>query len=244
LAVTVTAWLTASCFVILEFFGGPLVILGRFSQELTATDAGGQAVAEGSGLNANDLFGLRGLMAIFLHCPSCVHKIKVRDELAGRKVKCPECGKVIAVPAADEDEARRRKRPAAVEDDDEPPKRRSAVDEDADEGPPSKKKVKSLLSTDVNTLNNAFKNFDVTRFTIVGWLLFVIAVGLGFLAIFIVEANYERWFGPMEVRGGRSYYYWIPYAIAAAVSSLGTYFGLWGILHLAGVTVIRPKKKD
>src|SRR5437868_6904629 len=36
-------------------------------------------------------------MAIALTCPSCARELKVKDELAGRKIKCPKCGKVIAV---------------------------------------------------------------------------------------------------------------------------------------------------
>src|SRR4051812_10676226 len=33
-------------------------------------------------------------------CPSCDKKLQVKDELAGRKVKCPGCQTVVAVPAA------------------------------------------------------------------------------------------------------------------------------------------------
>jgi hypothetical protein len=39
-------------------------------------------------------------MAISFTCLSCERGLKVRDELAGRKVKCPRCGAVAAVPAA------------------------------------------------------------------------------------------------------------------------------------------------
>jgi hypothetical protein len=33
-------------------------------------------------------------------CPSCQKKLSVKDELAGKKVKCPGCGQVMAVPQA------------------------------------------------------------------------------------------------------------------------------------------------
>jgi hypothetical protein len=42
-------------------------------------------------------------MAISFSCPSCDSGLKLRDELAGRKVKCPRCGDVIAVPAEQEE---------------------------------------------------------------------------------------------------------------------------------------------
>jgi len=37
-------------------------------------------------------------------CPGCQAKIKVRDEYAGKRVKCPKCGGAVPVPAADEDD--------------------------------------------------------------------------------------------------------------------------------------------
>ncbi len=38
-------------------------------------------------------------MAVSVVCPSCESRLRVRDELAGRKVKCSSCGGVVAVPA-------------------------------------------------------------------------------------------------------------------------------------------------
>lgn len=34
-------------------------------------------------------------------CPNCETTVRVRDELAGKKVKCPRCAEVIAVPGPD-----------------------------------------------------------------------------------------------------------------------------------------------
>ncbi|MCA9024070.1 MAG: suppressor of fused domain protein [Planctomycetaceae bacterium] len=42
-------------------------------------------------------------MSIEFDCPECGHQIRVRDENAGRKGKCPKCGKKIVVPSADEE---------------------------------------------------------------------------------------------------------------------------------------------
>lgn len=41
-------------------------------------------------------------MSISVQCPNCDKKLKTKDELAGKKVKCPDCGEVIPVPAAEE----------------------------------------------------------------------------------------------------------------------------------------------
>jgi predicted Zn finger-like uncharacterized protein len=44
--------------------------------------------------------GLRILgMPIALRCPGCNAALKVKDELAGRKVKCPKCAQPVPVPA-------------------------------------------------------------------------------------------------------------------------------------------------
>ena len=35
---------------------------------------------------------------IHLQCPACTKALKLKDELAGKKLKCPSCGKPVAVP--------------------------------------------------------------------------------------------------------------------------------------------------
>lgn len=37
-------------------------------------------------------------MAISIQCPDCEKKLKAKDELAGKRVKCPACGQLISVP--------------------------------------------------------------------------------------------------------------------------------------------------
>src|SRR6266851_2904417 len=39
-------------------------------------------------------------MSITFSCPYCRKPLKVKDELAGKKAKCPGCQKVIAIPAS------------------------------------------------------------------------------------------------------------------------------------------------
>jgi hypothetical protein len=71
-------------------------------------------------------------MTISFTCPSCEHRLKVKDELAGRKVKCPSCGGGVLVPdGEDEEEAAAPARP-----------KRQARETDADEERPRKKKRK------------------------------------------------------------------------------------------------------
>ena len=38
---------------------------------------------------------------ISVQCPGCKSRLKVRQEMAGRKVKCPKCGTVVEVPSAE-----------------------------------------------------------------------------------------------------------------------------------------------
>jgi predicted Zn finger-like uncharacterized protein len=42
-------------------------------------------------------------MPISLTCPECESTLRVRDELAGKKVKCPRCAEVVRVPDGEEE---------------------------------------------------------------------------------------------------------------------------------------------
>src|SRR5687768_5065961 len=42
-------------------------------------------------------------MPVRVTCPSCSAQLNVKDELAGRMVKCPKCGNTMTVPAATPD---------------------------------------------------------------------------------------------------------------------------------------------
>jgi len=44
------------------------------------------------------LFSSRGEIMISFNCPGCNKTFSLKDELAGRKAKCPQCGTVLVVP--------------------------------------------------------------------------------------------------------------------------------------------------
>src|SRR3954469_1439796 len=39
-------------------------------------------------------------MPILFQCPGCKKNLKTKDELAGKRIKCPGCGEHVPVPAA------------------------------------------------------------------------------------------------------------------------------------------------
>jgi hypothetical protein len=76
-------------------------------------------------------------MTIALSCPACDKSLKIKDELAGKKVKCPDCGEPILVEAYEE--------PEAVEE--EPPRRKARAEEEDDRPRKKKKKKKKSNAT-------------------------------------------------------------------------------------------------
>jgi uncharacterized Zn finger protein (UPF0148 family) len=77
-------------------------------------------------------------MPVAFSCPECDKSLKVKDELAGKKVKCPGCGEPIVVEAADDPEPE-----SAVQE----PPRRKGRDDDDDDRPRKKKKKKKKSNT-------------------------------------------------------------------------------------------------
>ena len=61
-------------------------------------------------------------MAIHIQCPSCEFSFKIRDDLAGRKGKCPQCGEVFQAPAdAQEAKSKMREPPRVAKSRAKPP---------------------------------------------------------------------------------------------------------------------------
>jgi hypothetical protein len=73
-------------------------------------------------------------MTIALTCQSCDKPLKVKDELSGKKIKCPGCGEIIAVP--------REKQPAASAVQKEEPRPKPSFEDDEEDRPRKKKKKK------------------------------------------------------------------------------------------------------
>jgi predicted Zn finger-like uncharacterized protein len=59
----------------------------------------GYPICQGSGAGQRRAMG-GAVMAINIQCPGCQKKLKVKDELAGKRVKCPACGHVVESPGA------------------------------------------------------------------------------------------------------------------------------------------------
>lgn len=91
-------------------------------------------------------------MAIMFSCPECERDLKLKEELAGRKIKCPGCGASILVPTVEEEEedgiaaGPPMKRPKSEDRVAAGPARKkrpsAAVEEDEDDEAPRKKKKK------------------------------------------------------------------------------------------------------
>jgi hypothetical protein len=140
----------------------------------------------------------------------CGRKLKVKDDLAGRKIKCPECAEVLRVPAADVPEADDgdeegivpasprisavKRRPARDEEDsterERPRRRRDEVnnDDDDDERPRKKKKKKKS------------SNNGLLIGIVVGVVVLVIGGGMGLF--FLLKPKKEADKVPVAGAGG------------------------------------------
>jgi predicted Zn finger-like uncharacterized protein len=101
-------------------------------------------------------------MSFSLSCSSCQTSLRVRDELAGRKVKCPKCATIIAVPKAEA--------PLTDDDEEEKPRTKKRADLNEEEDRPRRKKKKQRK-----------KNSGVLLYGLVGGgaaLAIVIVIGI------------------------------------------------------------------
>ena len=120
-------------------------------------------------------------MPITFAC-DCGKQLRVADEYAGKRAKCPECGEVATVPSArrddedeepprkaaparrvaerdDEDDDRPRQRSRRDEDDEEDRPRRRRRDEEEDDRPPRRKR----LTDDGSAKGRKRKSSEVER---------------------------------------------------------------------------------
>ena len=148
-------------------------------------------------------------MTIEFECPDCSREYRVKDELAGRSVTCKGCGEKIHIPESD------------AEDDE-------YGEEWDDYGNPARKKGGTTAGS-----SSGLYEFDVSRLTIVGWMLVLasLVTGIG-SAIGIVVAM-----GGMKNndRGTRKLLGLVGFAIGA-----GVFLGGRFVLPRIGLHVMRP----
>src|SRR5262249_6581835 len=51
--------------------------------------------------HGNHSTGRGAVMPVAFSCPECGKQLNVRDDLAGKRIKCPGCGAVVSVPDSD-----------------------------------------------------------------------------------------------------------------------------------------------
>ena len=167
-------------------------------------------------------------MTIEFECPDCSREYRVKDELAGRNVTCKGCGEKISIPdpyAADDeygDEWDDYSEPEPA-----PVRRRSSS--------AAKKQGRDRGKAAASSSYGSVYEFDVSRMTIVGWMLVLVSLvaGIG-SAMGIVVAT-----GGMKNndRGTRKLLGLVGFAIGAGVFLAGRL-----VLPRIGLQVMRPPK--
>jgi hypothetical protein len=126
-------------------------------------------------------------------CPGCEEKVKVKDSAAGTKIRCPECGGTIKVPAAKNETSvasKPAKKPRPVDDDEESPpvkKSRKPADDEGDEKP--KKKSRKADPDDEEDTEEKPKKKSNT-----GMILGIVGGGLLLVLLLCVGVPIGGWF--------------------------------------------------
>ena len=138
-------------------------------------------------------------MPIIFNC-SCGKTLRVSDEHAGRRVKCPVCGAVLLVPKPktelvseeepqfevvedhprDDLRVEERSRPRDDDDDEPPPKKKRARDDDDDEAPRRKRRKRRRRSPPPEYEDDyRYSGRGDTELTAFDWVLCVLCPGIG-----------------------------------------------------------------
>jgi hypothetical protein len=80
-------------------------------------------------------------------------------------------------------------------------------------------------------------HFDMTRLTLVGWLVFLASAAVGISAAVVVGTYWDSWFPPRPGAGPRR---GGPAGIAGAGGAIGFFFLVRGVLALAGMQIVLP----
>jgi hypothetical protein len=84
-------------------------------------------------------------------------------------------------------------------------------------------------------------NFDLGRFTLMGWLIFLLSVAVGIGAAIVVGSSWDSLFPPQP---GASPRRTGPTGIAGIAGALGCFFGMKVLLNMAGVSLMSPKQEN
>ncbi|MGZ0167652.1 MAG: TFIIB-type zinc ribbon-containing protein [Planctomycetales bacterium] len=166
-------------------------------------------------------------MTIEFECPDCSREYRVKDELAGRNVTCKGCGEKISIPDQDaaDDEYGDEWDDYAPEPEPTPVRRRSSSAAQKQ----ARKKGKAAASSP----DGSVYEFDVSRMTVVGWMLVFVSLVAGIGSAMGIIAST----GGMKNndRGTRKLLGLVGFAIGAGVFLAGRF-----VLPRIGLQVMRP----
>ena len=118
-------------------------------------------------------------MAIQVQCGACFETLRVRDELAGKTIRCKSCGEPIRVGKAGSDTAKPKKSKAAPDATDE-------ADEEFISEPLLEQKKKGARKKSRSSSQPIWRLVYDTP-----WAFFLIAIGLGFVVYGLLPEKFE-----------------------------------------------------
>jgi hypothetical protein len=132
-------------------------------------------------------------MVLLVSCPSCRRDLKLKEEMAGKRVKCPGCGGVVAVPLREEQLPQAR--PDGEED---LPQAQPEPEDEHPEAPVEeerrRKRPKRRKSKDRRAAEPIFTamgiDFTLVKLLLVAGLMLVGAVGIVLVVIFSPLASF------------------------------------------------------
>lgn len=148
-------------------------------------------------------------MPIPVSCPNCSARINAPDSAAGKRAKCPKCGGVIPIPAAepevevvdddfevvdDEPAPKKKPRPRDEDEDDEPPRRKaSRRSADANDGERPRKKKAPRRDDDDDDRPRRSKGKKAAKSSslplIIGGGVLLLVIGIGIFVWQLTKAS-------------------------------------------------------
>ena len=123
-------------------------------------------------------------------CPDCGRKLKVPDDLLGKKVKCPGCGQKFVGEAEDDEAPASRSTGVAPRPDDGPRARRRVAEEEDDDRPKSRRRDDEEEDDDDYPVKRREDNPEPTKAEIVtGWERVRFGLNLIVIGLWLLVAN-------------------------------------------------------